>query len=370
MQRVPVINKEGYPLMPTKPSRARRWLKNGKAIIWKNKLNVFAIQLTFDADCDSQPVVAGIDPGKLYTGIAVQSKKCTHWLGHLFLPFQKVKDRMEQRAMMRRGRRGRRINRKVDFSQRAHRQKRFDNRRQSKIPPSIKANRDLEYRVLDLLVNVFPLVEVVVETVKARGDKAFSPVMVAQKWQLNRLSKDYEVRTKEGWETAQLRTQLGLKKQKTSKSDAIVETHAVDGIALACSEFIKYQITSLNSRNWVGEVSVTHCPLTVIRRPPISRRQLHLMVPSKGNKRRKYGATVTRHGLRKGDFVEATQGKKTVEGWVSGDTKTQISVSDANWKRMGQFSKNKVRLIHRYGGLIITGRLLLPVAFFLRDTPL
>ena len=83
--------------------------------------------------------------------------------------------------MMRRGRRGRRINRKASFSQRAHRQARFDNRRSSKIPPSIKANRNLEYRVLDLLSDIFPLLEVVVETVKARGDKAFSPVMVAQK---------------------------------------------------------------------------------------------------------------------------------------------------------------------------------------------
>lgn len=93
----------------------------------------------------------------------------------------------------------------------------------------------------------------------------------------------------------------------------------------------------------------------VIRRPPISRRQLHLMIPNKGNKRRKYGGTVTRHGLRKGDFAEATQGKKTVKGWVSGDTKTQVSVSDANWKRLGQFSKNKVRLIHRSIGLIVSG---------------
>ncbi|MBV6622651.1 MAG: RRXRR domain-containing protein [Rivularia sp. (in: Bacteria)] len=68
MQRVPVINKEGYPLMPTKPSRARRWLKSGKAVIWKNKLNVFAIQLTVDAaKGDTQPLVVGIDPGKLYT---------------------------------------------------------------------------------------------------------------------------------------------------------------------------------------------------------------------------------------------------------------------------------------------------------------
>ncbi len=80
------------------------------------------------------------------------------------------------------------------------------------------------------------------------------------------------------------------------------------------------------------------------------------MVQRQGSKRRKYGGTVTRHGLRKGDFVEATQGNKTVTGWVSGDTKTQVSVSDANWKRLGQFSKNKVRLIRRSIGLIITGQ--------------
>ncbi len=355
MQRVPVISKEGYPLMPTKPSRARRWLQSGKAVVWRNKLNVFAVQLTVDADCNTQPVVVGMDPGKLFTGIAIQSKQCTHWLGHLYLPLQKIKDRLEQRRMMRRGRRGRRINRKLPYSQHAHRQKRFDNRRQCKVPPSIKANRDLEYRVLDLLSNIFPLVEVVVEVVKARGNKGFSPVMAAQKWQLKRLSKDYMVRTKQGWETAQLRTRLGLKKQKDNKSDAVIATHAVDGIALACSEFIRYGITSFNSRGWIGQVNLTPCPLTVIRRPPISRRQLHLMVPSKGGKRRKYGGTVTRHGLRKGDFVEATQGSKTATGWVSGDTKTQVSVSDANWKRLGQFSKNKGRLIRWSVGLIITG---------------
>ena len=49
----------------------------------------------------------------------------------------------------------------------------------------------------------------------------------------------------------------------------------------------------------------------VIKRPPISRRQLHLMLPSKGGLRRKYGGTVTRHGIRKGDFSRLKKPNKS-----------------------------------------------------------
>ena len=77
------------------------------------------------------------------------------------------------------------------------------------------------------------------------------------------------------------------------------------------------------------------------------------MVPAKGGVRRKYGGTVTRHGFRKGDYVEATQGAKTYRGWVSGDTEKQVSVSDASWKRLRQFSAKKVRLVRRSTGLIV-----------------
>ncbi|MBW4475388.1 MAG: RRXRR domain-containing protein [Tolypothrix brevis GSE-NOS-MK-07-07A] len=356
MLRVPVLSKLGLPIMPTKPGRARRWLKEGKARIVHNDFGIFQIQLTVDAGEETQPIVVGVDPGKLYTGIGVQSAKFTLWLAHLQLPFKTVKDRMEQRAMMRRGRRGRRINRKVAFNKRAHRQKRFDNRRGNKIPPSIRANRDLEWRVLNELTVIFPFETVAYEVVKAGGDKGFSPVMVGQVWQLERLEAFGNVKQVQGWETAQIRTQLGLEKQKHSKGDAIPATHAVDGIALACSVFIKYGITSHSSMGWKGDVAITPAPFAVIRRPPISRRQLHLMAPAKGGIRRKYGGTVTRHGFRKGDYVEATQSDKTYRGWVSGDTEKQISVSDVNWKRLGQFSKNKVRLIRRTTGLIVTNQ--------------
>lgn len=340
--------------MPTKPSRARRWLKSGKARIVHNDLGIFQIQLTKYAADETQPIAVGIDPGKLYTGIGVQSAKFTLWMAHLQLPFKTVKDRMEQRAMMRRGRRGRRINRKIAFNERAHRQKRFDNRRFCKVPPSIRANRDLEWRVLDELSVIFPFETVAYEVVKARGDKGFSPVMVGQKWQLERLEAFGDVKQIQGWETAQIRTQLGIEKQKHSKGNAIPATHAVDGIALACSVFINYGIIDRHSMGWLGSVAITPAPFCVIRRPPISRRQLHLMVKALGGVRRKYGGTVTRHGFRKGDYVEATQGSITYRGWVSGDTEKQISVSDANWRRLGQFSKNKVRLIRRSTGLIVT----------------
>ncbi|WP_373530406.1 hypothetical protein [Nostoc sp.] len=100
-------------------------------------------------------------------------------------------------------------------------------------------------------------------------------------------------------------------------------------------------------------MNVTESQFTIVRRPPVSSRQLHLMVPAKGGIRCKYAGTTTRHGFRKGDFVKATQGNKTFLGWVSGDTEKQVSVSDANWKRLGQCCVKKVKLMRRSTGLIV-----------------
>lgn len=353
MMRIPVVSHQNQPLMPTKPSRARKWIRDGRAIGKFNDLGQFYIQLLDESSgTETQPIVIGIDPGKLYSGIGVQSSKKTLFTAHLVLPFQQVKDRMEQRALMRRARRGRRINRKIAFSKRAHRQKRFDNRRGSKLPPSIRANRQLELRVVAELGKILPVTGIVYEIVAAKGSKSFSPVMVGQNWMLTQLAEFAPVQVRKGWQTSRMRTQLGLQKQQHHKGDAIPATHAVDGIALACSEFIRYEsFHTVNSHghHWIGRVTVTPAPFKVIRRPPISRRQLHLTVPAKGGLRRKYGGTVTRHGVRKGDLVNSPKGI----GYVSGDTETRISVSDTNWKRLGQISAKKVQLIRRSNRLIV-----------------
>ncbi len=357
--RVPVVSKERKPLMPTKPSRARRWIKEGKAVKRWSKLGVFYVQLTVSpSDLETQPIAIGIDPGKKYSGIGVQSAKWTLLMLHLVLPFETVKERMEQRKMMRRTRRGRRINRKIPYNKRAHRQKRFNNRKQSQVPPSIRANKLFELRAFNEIRRLYPIRHVVVERVKARGDKGFSPVMVGQKWQLDWLELGcelfpYEVTTKEGWETSNTRKYLGLHKDKQDKSRQTPETHAVDGIALACTSFVRYGATSLNSMGWMGKVTITPAQFIVLKRPPFSRRQLHLQKPVLGGIRRKYGGSTTRHGFRKGDYVEAVKAGKAYRGWVSGDTEKQVSVSDFDWQRLGQFTASKVRLIRRNTGLLV-----------------
>lgn len=264
--------------------------------------------------------------------------------------------------MLRRGRRGRRINRKVAFCLRNHRQVRYSNRRKKKIPPSIKANRLLELRVIKELLKVFPIYKLYYEYVKAdvdltsgrkraRSGKGFSPVMVGQKWAIKELEKLVFVEKVYGYQTALMRTQLGLEKTQV-KSEQSINSHAVDGIALACHEFLNYvtfHTAEGSGKEWVGSVRVTKAPFAVIRRSPFSRRQLHYTVPNKKGIRGKYGGSVTESGLRKGDLVNTPKGVF----YVSGQTGNSISISDSNWTRVTKVALSKVKLLRRNNGLLV-----------------
>ncbi|MEQ9238447.1 hypothetical protein [Coleofasciculus sp. E2-BRE-01] len=150
----------------------------------------------------------------------------------------------------------------------------------------VKASRQLELRVVKELAAIFPVTAIGYERVRADVDqtqrkraksgKNFSPVMIGQDWAISQMGKIAlrqaqgitPVYVREGWQkdgngTSQLRTQLGLEKDKTNKSIAKPETHAVDGVALACGYFVKYvQFSGSNSRGYThrGSVGITPSP--------------------------------------------------------------------------------------------------------------
>lgn len=352
--RVPVLNIEGSPIMSTKASRARRWLKEGKAKVVHNDLGVFQIQLLQESSgIAQQDIVVGIDQGKLYTGMAVQSRKSTLLMLHLELPFLTVRRRMEQRKMMRQTRRSRRINRKPVFKLRNHRQKRFNNRT-GRIPPSISSNKQLERRVIIELRKVYPVNYFVFEIIKAKGTKSFSPVITGQLHQIDWLESQLPTEIIEGWKTSILRRELGLEKNKNNKSVQEPATHAVDGIAIACNHFIKYKIDTVNhSSSWTGSVNLTDTPFVVISRPLYSRRQLHKLQASKNGERYSYGGSNTIGDFRKGDLIMYKHKDLSIIGYCSGSTDNKLSISDENWSRLGRFVVTRCSLLSRSCGLVV-----------------
>ncbi|NET06768.1 MAG: hypothetical protein F6K16_19115, partial [Symploca sp. SIO2B6] len=296
-----------------------------------------------------------------FSGVGVQSSKATLLKLHLILPFPNVTKKMTARRILRRARRGRRINRKLPYDQRCHRAKRFDNRVQKKLPPSIRANRQLELRVVKEACQLFRVSHIVYEYIKARGDKGFSPAMVGQKLMLEWLGEIAPTSTLLGWETSNLRQWLKLPKDKTDKSKACEETHANDGVALATSHFIQWKEWKDIRRNirggcWEGEAIITSAPFKVVAKPNLYRRQLHFenpdsKKPNPTQYRKRKGGTITPFGFKSGDFVCAEKAGLIYRGWVGGYTQTakskNVSVYDVNWRRIGQFSPKKVKLLKR-----------------------
>lgn len=363
--RVPVLNPDGTPAMPTKSSRARIWLRDGKAKVVHNNLNLFCVQLLAEpSGREIQDVVVGVDPGKLFSGVGVASAKATLFLAHLVLPFPNVTKKMTGRRILRRARRGRRINRNVPFSLRAHRQKRFDNRRQGKLPPSIRANKQLELRVVKEVIRLFPISKIIYEVIKAKGNKGFSPAMVGQLKQVEWLSELVPTTTQEGWQTSILRRELGLAKNKEDKAAQTPETHANDGLALAASHFVRYEpfhTANSHGHKWNGSIQLTTAPFRVVARPNFYRRQLHFENPVSDapNNRKRKGGTVTPFGFCSGDLVKAEKSGKVYQGWIGDYTQTEktknVSVYDINWHRIGQFTLSKVQLLQKDTGLLVSG---------------
>jgi RRXRR protein len=264
--------------MPTTPSRARRWVKSGKAThFWKGGL--YCVRLNVEpAAREMQPIAVGIDPGSKKEGMVLASA------AHTYLNLQVdartgVQEAEADSTRMRRTRRWRTT---------PYRQPR-QNRRQSKkkLPPSTRARWQWKLRLAAFLCRLFSVRAFVVEDIRAgtrkgrrrRWNRSFSPLEVGKLWFYTSLHKLAPVTIKQGWETSALRDALALK--KTGRKIAEVwEAHAVDAWVLAFSV--------------VGGSPVPDNKRLVCVTPFLwHRRQLHRFQPGKGGRRAPYGGTLS-----------------------------------------------------------------------------
>src|SRR6266699_3028514 len=99
-----VENQNGNQLMPCKPSKARKLLRDRRAKV-KHR-SPFTIKLLWDCEEHVQEVALGIDKGSHVTGIACVSKGEILLSGEILHRLD-IKEKMENRLAHRRSRRNR-----------------------------------------------------------------------------------------------------------------------------------------------------------------------------------------------------------------------------------------------------------------------
>jgi len=151
-----VINKNGNPLMPCKPAKAKHLLKAGKAKVIKR--TPFTIKLLWDCEENTQEVVAGMDTGSKTIGCAAIANGKVVYQSEVQIR-QDVSKKMEQRKMYRRNRRGRKTR-----YRKARWQNRASMRKKGRLAPSIKSKVDSHLREKKFVESILPVSNWKVET--------------------------------------------------------------------------------------------------------------------------------------------------------------------------------------------------------------
>ncbi len=301
---VPVVDCNHKPLMPTTPSRARRWIKRGEATPFWDR-GIFCVRLNREpSDIKTQPIAVGVDPGSKKEGLTVKSASHTYLnINADAVTF--VKEAKEQQIVSRHNRR---------YHNTPCRQCRSHRTRDGKAT-SVMARWQWKLRLINWIRRVFPVSHVVVENVSAESRKncrkwnlLFSPLQTCKNWFYGEIRKFAMLRTFEGYDTKRMRIDLGLKKT-SKKKDNVFEAHCVDSWVLANAE--------VGGHDSPGNTDVL-C-VTPLR---LHRRQLHFRQPSKSGERSPYGGTRSL-GFKRGSIVRHSKRGVT---YVGGSSDGRISL--------------------------------------------
>jgi ribosomal protein S19 len=311
-----VLGKDGTPLTPTKPQKAKK-LMEGKVAkpVW-NKFGQFGIHMLVDTRKETPNTALGIDNGTKFEGYSVVCGNENNFNAMWKLPDKKkIVKKLTERRQLRRARRFRNCRRRAC---------RFDNReRTGFIAPSQLVMANSRLKAIKEFFRTYPINMVGIEDVrfnhaKKRNGKNFSTVEIGKTMICDFISQYAELHKFAGHETQKLRKLYGYRKVR-AKSKEYFTSHCCDSLTLAVN-------LMTNSKIDVGYFCIADDSYRPVRR------RLYDAQFSKGGIRYKY-STGNFQGYRKGTITDF--------GLIGGGTKKHFYVYDWEWKRKGK-SVNKV----------------------------
>lgn len=181
-----VLNKEEKPLMPCKPSKARKLLKNKKVKIINKE--PFTIQLLYGSSGYKQEINLGIDAGSKFIGLSATTNKKELFSAELELRNDIVK-LLSERRQYHRSRRNRTTR---------YRKERFLNRVKSKnkgwLAPSIENKIQTHLNIVNKIYRILPISKIIVETASFDIQKIKNPNIQGIEYQQGEQTDSWNIR--------------------------------------------------------------------------------------------------------------------------------------------------------------------------------
>jgi RRXRR protein/HNH endonuclease len=148
-----IINRDGKPLMPCRPRKARLLLKAGKAKIIR--MIPFTLQLLYGSSGYTQTVSLGVDAGTQHIGVSATTEKQVLFEAEV-KPRTDIQERLATRRQFRRARRSRKTR---------YRPVRILNRKKTKVwlAPSVQHKVDAHLTTIKLVHKLLPISTTTIE---------------------------------------------------------------------------------------------------------------------------------------------------------------------------------------------------------------
>lgn len=175
-----VINKNGQPLMPCKPQKARKLLEANKAEIIKYE--PFTIKLKYGSSGYKQPVTLGIDAGSVRIGASASTEKQELCASETVMRSGDGKNSivrlLAKRLELRRSRRSRKTRyRKARFLNRVH------HKHKGWLAPSVENKINVHLKLISDIHKILPITKIVAEVAQFDIQKIKNPNISGKEYQ-------------------------------------------------------------------------------------------------------------------------------------------------------------------------------------------